>query len=50
MCNRLLLKKKGKDVHVEWGYCFDVHLNSFVPFAVIVFGIQMPLVVGIGVM
>lgn len=38
--------KKGRD-KVEWFYCFDVHLNSFVPLALIVFGIQMPLIGGV---
>ena len=28
---------------VEWAYCFDVHLNAFVPFALAIFGVQMVL-------
>ena len=45
VCNKILMKKNSKEM-VEWGYCFDVHLNAFVPLAVTVFGIQMVLVIG----
>ena len=46
ICNKFLLKKSARD-GVEWGYAFDVHLNSFVPLALIIFGLQMPLIGGV---
>ena len=46
LTNKLLLKKQSRDP-IEWGYCFDVHLNSFVPLSLFVFGLQMVLIRGI---
>ncbi len=25
---------------VEWAYCFDVHLNAFIPLGIVVYGVQ----------
>lgn len=43
ICNRYFLshpRSSGNDV--EWGFCFDVHLNSFYPFFFILHGVQLP--------
>jgi len=43
MCNKFLLahpRSNGNDL--EWGFCFDVHLNSFYPFFFILHGVQLP--------
>jgi hypothetical protein len=43
--NKFLMKKSGREkAPVEWMYCFDIHINSYVPLAVLVFGLQMPLI------
>jgi len=39
--NTFLLKPGGKDVDVEWGFCFDVHLNAFFPILVILHFVQL---------
>lgn len=33
---------RSKGNELEWGFCFDVHLNSFYPFLVILHGAQLP--------
>jgi len=41
--NKFLLshpRSRGNDL--EWGFCFDVHLNSFYPFLIILHGAQLP--------
>ena len=41
--NRFLLthpRTAGNEL--EWGFCFDVHLNSFYPFLVVLHGAQLP--------
>jgi hypothetical protein len=43
ICNKYFLshpRSTGNDV--EWGFCFDVHLNSFYPFFFILHGLQLP--------
>ena len=39
--NTFLLKPGGRDVDVEWGFCFDVHLNAFFPILVILHFVQL---------
>ncbi|KAF8358329.1 unc-50 [Pristionchus pacificus] len=39
--NRFL--RKAKDQDVEWGYCFDVHLNAFFPMLVLIH-VLLPLI------
>lgn len=39
--NRVLLKHTSVTIPVEWAYCFDIHLNAFIPMAVLVYGIQL---------
>lgn len=41
--NRYLLHHpRSAGNELEWGFCFDVHLNSFYPFLVILHGAQLP--------
>jgi len=35
-----VLTRQPSSQRVEWAYCFDVHLNAFVPIALAIFGIQ----------
>jgi len=39
--NNLLLKPGYKDQDVEWGFCFDVHLNAFFPILIILHFVQL---------
>merc|ERR1719445_1132903 len=39
--NKFLLKEGNIDSDVEWGYCFDVHLNAFFPLLVILHFVQL---------
>merc|ERR1719414_1771839 len=40
--NKFLLKNANNmDIDVEWGYCFDVHLNAFFPLLVILHFVQL---------
>ena len=39
--------KSNSREKVQWSYCFDIHLNAFVPLALIIFGLQMPLIGGV---
>lgn len=39
--NNFLLKPTVRDQDVEWGFCFDVHLNAFIPILVILHFIQL---------
>lgn len=43
LTNNFLMKPNSRE-KVQWSYCFDVHLNSFVPLALLVFVLQMPLI------
>jgi len=36
-----LLKPNLRDQDVEWGFCFDVHLNAFIPILVILHFVQL---------
>lgn len=37
-----MLKQPGtKPAHVEWSYCFDVHLNALFPLVLAVYGVQL---------
>jgi len=41
--NKFLLNHpRTKGNELEWGFCFDVHLNSFYPFLVVVHLLQLP--------
>uniref|UniRef100_A0A8C4PY65 Unc-50 homolog (C. elegans) n=1 Tax=Eptatretus burgeri TaxID=7764 RepID=A0A8C4PY65_EPTBU len=39
--NRYLLKQPMREVDVEWGYAFDVHLNAFFPLLIILHCVQL---------
>merc|ERR1711997_805950 len=39
--NKFLIKANNMDADVEWGYCFDVHLNAFFPLLVILHFVQL---------
>lgn len=39
--NKYLLKQPSRDLDVEWGYSFDVHLNAFYPLLVILHFLQL---------
>lgn len=42
LLTRFCLKKPGaKPAHVEWSYCFDVHLNALFPLLLCVYGVQL---------
>lgn len=42
-CNKFLLSHpRTSGNRIEWAFCFDVHLNSFLPFFVILHGVQLP--------
>jgi len=40
--NRHLILQPPRGQDVEWGYCFDVHLNAFFPLLMILHVIQLP--------
>lgn len=42
VANRFLLRNPNSNQDVEWAYCFDVHLNAFLPLLVILHIIQLP--------
>jgi hypothetical protein len=42
LTNRFLLKNNKSNQDVEWAYCFDVHLNAFLPLLVILHFFQLP--------
>jgi len=44
VANKLLLKNNSNNVDVEWAYCFDVHLNAFLPLIVILHVFQLPFI------
>eukprot|EP00088_Acartia_fossae_P010696 TRINITY_DN15349_c0_g1_i1.p1 TRINITY_DN15349_c0_g1~~TRINITY_DN15349_c0_g1_i1.p1 ORF type:complete len:284 (-),score=53.74 TRINITY_DN15349_c0_g1_i1:362-1162(-) len=39
--NKFLLRPGHKDKDVEWGFCFDVHLNAFLPLLIILHFLQI---------
>jgi len=39
--NKFLIKPGYRDEDVEWGFCFDVHLNAFFPILVILHFVQL---------
>jgi len=41
ICNHYLKKPTCVDQDVEWGYAFDVHLNAFFPFLIILHVVQV---------
>ena len=48
LCNKYLLKPGvSQENKVEWGYCFDVHLNALFPALVILHGVVIVLYHGI---
>lgn len=38
--NTVFIRQTTQTKAVEWAYCFDVHLNAFIPLAIFVYGIQ----------
>ncbi len=44
--NRYLIAGTSQGQDVEWGYCFDVHLNAFFPLLMILHLFQLPLLSG----
>lgn len=42
--NKFLLKSAANNLDVEWAYCFDVHLNAFLPLIVILHVFQLPFI------
>ena len=45
LTNKFLLKNNKNDV--EWAYCFDVHLNAFLPLLIILHIFQLPFLMSI---
>ena len=48
--NKFLLKKSStsnNNVDVEWAYCFDVHLNAFLPLIIVLHVFQLPFIMSI---
>ncbi|ELU08114.1 hypothetical protein CAPTEDRAFT_148077 [Capitella teleta] len=43
LTNRYLILQPPRGQDVEWGYCFDVHLNAFFPLLMILHVFQLPL-------
>ena len=41
LSNKFMLKPNLRDQDVEWGFCFDVHLNAFIPILVILHFVQL---------
>lgn len=44
VANKLLLKDKTSDLDVEWAYCFDIHLNAFLPLITVLHVFQLPFI------
>ncbi len=44
--NRYLVTMSSQGQDVEWGYCFDVHLNAFFPLLMILHFFQLPFLNG----
>jgi len=44
--NKFLLKKSSSsdNIDVEWAYCFDVHLNAFLPLITVLHVFQLPFI------
>lgn len=42
VANRYLIADPKSNLDVEWGYCFDVHLNAVVPLLAILHVVQLP--------
>lgn len=40
--NRYLIVQPPRGQDVEWGYCFDIHLNAFFPLLMILHFFQLP--------
>ena len=40
--NRHLIVQPPRGQDVEWGYCFDIHLNAFFPLLMILHFFQLP--------
>jgi UNC-50 family len=43
LTNRYLIVQPPRGQDVEWGYCFDIHLNAFFPLLMILHFFQLPL-------
>ena len=46
LTNHYLIIQPPRGQDVEWGYCFDVHLNAFFPLLMILHFFQLPLLNG----
>ena len=44
VANGLLLTDKAAGRDVEWAYCFDVHLNAFLPLVTVLHVFQLPFI------
>jgi len=42
IANKFLLKNPKSNLDVEWAYCFDVHLNAFLPLLTVLHVFQLP--------
>lgn len=42
--NKLLVKNSANNQDVEWAYCFDVHLNAFLPLIIVLHVFQLPFI------
>lgn len=42
IANKFLLKNPNSNQDVEWAYCFDVHLNAFLPLLAVLHVFQLP--------
>ncbi len=42
VANKFLLKNPKSNLDVEWAYCFDVHLNAFLPLLTVLHVFQLP--------
>jgi hypothetical protein len=40
--NRFLIRNATSNQDVEWAYCFDVHLNAFLPLLLVLHLFQLP--------
>lgn len=47
IANKLLAKNNANNQDVEWAYCFDIHLNAFLPLIIILHVFQLPFIMTI---
>lgn len=44
LTNRYMIMQPPRGQDVEWGFCFDIHLNAFFPLLIILHFFQLPLI------